>query len=216
MKASSQNDQAQTRQQLLEAAGAVFAEVGFRNATVREICQRAQANIAAVNYHFGDKEALYMEVFRYSQEKAHERYPLVPETAPAGLTPEKRLYFFVYSLLQRIFDEGEAAWHGKLMLREMMEPTTALDFVVGEKIRPMSEQLRAIVADIIGGDPDDERVWHCSFSIVGQCTFYCHSRPVVTRLYPAQTFETEALKQLAEHITEFSLAGLKPFRAAKK
>ena len=50
---------AETRRQLLEAAGAVFAEAGYRDATVREICRRAHANIAAINYHFGDKEKLY-------------------------------------------------------------------------------------------------------------------------------------------------------------
>ncbi len=216
MKLNPQADQAETRQQLLEAAGAVFAEVGFRNATVREICQRAGANIAAVNYHFGDKERLYLEVFRYSQEKAHARYPLVSETTAATLPPEKKLYFFVHTLLQRIFDEGEAAWHGKLMLREMMEPTAALDFVVTEKIRPMSVQLSAIVAELIGCPVTDARTWHCGFSVVGQCAFYCHSRPVVARLFPEQTFDTEALHQLADHITKFSLAGMKPFRVAKK
>ena len=67
---------AETRRQLLEAAGAVFAEVGFRNATVREICRHAGANIAAVNYHFGDKETLYAEVLRYAQGRALEKYPL--------------------------------------------------------------------------------------------------------------------------------------------
>ena len=47
-----------TRLQLIEAAGEVFAEMGFQNATVREICRRAGANVAAVNYHFQSKEAL--------------------------------------------------------------------------------------------------------------------------------------------------------------
>ena len=60
---------AETRRQLLEAAGEVFAEAGFRDATVREICRRAGANIAAISYHFGDKEKLYAEVLRLLAEK---------------------------------------------------------------------------------------------------------------------------------------------------
>lgn len=208
------DDHAQTRQQLLEAAGAVFAERGFRNTTVREICQRASANIAAVNYHFGDKEKLYLEVFRYSQEKSHQRYPFLP--GAAAQSPEKKLHAFVHSMLLRIFEKDEAAWHGQLMLREMIEPTPALDFVVAEKIRPMADQMRGLIAELLGCDVDDERVRPCSFSVVSQCVFYHHCRSVVTRLFPDQCFDAESLKQLAEHITRFSVAGLKAFRAAKK
>ena len=54
--------QAATRRELLDAAAEVFGEAGYRNATVREICRRAGANIAAINYHFGDKEKLYADV----------------------------------------------------------------------------------------------------------------------------------------------------------
>src|SRR5277367_4332210 len=91
----------ETRRQLLEAAGEVFAEVGFRDATVREICRRAGANIAAINYHFGDKETLYLEVLRYAHGKALAKYPPMQDL-PDDAPPEKKLRVFVHSMLQRI------------------------------------------------------------------------------------------------------------------
>src|SRR5579884_278031 len=126
---------AETRANLLDAAGEVFAEVGFRAATVREICHRAGANIAAVNYHFGDKEQLYRAVLMETHQAAVEKYP-----ANFGLssraTPEERLRAFIHAFLLRIFSEGPSARHGKLMAREMIEPTGALDAIVEENIRP--------------------------------------------------------------------------------
>ena len=137
------------RQQLLEAAAEVFAEVGFRNATVREICRRAGANIAAINYHFGDKEKLYADVLRHAHSRALEKYPPLQGVA-ANATPEQKLRAFVHSFLLRIFDDSPTACHGKLMSREMIEPTAALDSLVEEFIRPMASQLWKIVADILG------------------------------------------------------------------
>src|SRR5450432_600559 len=172
-----------TRHQLLEAAGAVFAEAGFHDATVREICRRAGANIAAVNYHFGDKEKLYAEVLRYSHGKTLEKHPVLLDVADDA-PPEKKLHAFVHSLLLRIFDKGPTAWHGKLMSREMIEPTAALDSLVEERMRPMAGQLAKIVAEILDCSPNDERVRLCSLSVVSQCVFYNHCRPVVQRLFP--------------------------------
>ena len=54
------NDEA--RQKLIRAAGQVFAEVGYDAATVRQITDRAEVNVASINYHFGDKLHLYREV----------------------------------------------------------------------------------------------------------------------------------------------------------
>jgi len=205
----------ETRHQLLEAAGEVFAEVGFRDATVREICRRGSANVAAVNYHFGDKETLYIEVLRYAHAKALAKYPPMlglPPDAPA----EKRLHAFIHSLLLRVFDKGPTAWHGKLMLREMIEPTAALDSLVAERIRPMANQLWIIIAEILGGKPADERVRLCAFSVVSQCVFYHHCRPVVTRLFPGQKPpEPEDIEKLADHITKFSLTAMKGWSAGK-
>ena len=199
----------ETRRQLLEAAGEVFAEVGFRDATVREICRRAGANVAAVNYHFGDKETLYLEVLRHTHGKALEKYPPLLDV-PADAPAEKKLRAFICSLLLRIFDKGPTAWHGKLMSREMIEPTGALDSLVEERIRPMAAHLSLIVSEILKCPATDERVRLCSFSVVSQCVFYHHCRPVVSRLFPAQIPQDEAsIEKLADHITKFSLAAMK-------
>jgi len=199
----------ETRRQLLEAAGEVFAEAGFRDATVREICRRAGANIAAVNYHFGDKETLYAEVLRYAHGKALEEYPPLLGVA-AGAPPEEKLRAFVLSFLLRIFARGPTAWHGKLMSREMIEPTAALDSLVEERMRPMASQLRQIVGEIVGLPPDDERVRLCGMSVVSQCVFYHHCRPVISRLFPKNPLPDAAgIENLADHITRFSLAAMK-------
>ncbi|MEN9574245.1 MAG: hypothetical protein RL514_2100 [Verrucomicrobiota bacterium] len=199
---------AQTRQALLEAGGAVFAAVGFHNATVREICRQAGANIAAVNYHFGDKEALYREVLAYFQTRAYQKFPLDLGLAPGADAPA-RLRAFVHAFLLRIFDHSSDAWHGQLIAREMVDPTSALDAIVVERIRPQAQHLARIVAELLGGQPDSELVRLYAFSVVSQCLFYSHCQPVVIRLFPEQEFSPAEIERLADHITRFSLAAFK-------
>ena len=205
----------ETRRHLLEAAGEVFAEAGFRDATVREICRRAGANVAAINYHFGDKETLYLDVLRYAHGKALEKYPPLLGVA-ADAPPEKKLRAFVHSLLLRIFDKSPTAWHGKVLLREMIEPTKALDSLVEERMRPMVGLLWKIVAEILDCQVNDERVRLFGFSIVSQCTFYKHCSPVVSRLFPDKLPQDAAsIGHLADHITNFSLAAMKHLSPVK-
>jgi TetR/AcrR family transcriptional regulator, regulator of cefoperazone and chloramphenicol sensitivity len=207
--------QAATKESLLKAAAEVFAQVGFRAATVRQICERAGANIAAVNYHFGDKEKLYLEVLRHTQAQAFKKFP--PDL---GLKPnapaEEKLKAFVRSFLLRIFDEGEAAHHGKIMSHEMIDPTHALDALVQERIRPLAAQLNAIVRELLGKKASEELVRRCASSVVSQCCFYHHCRPVISRLFPEQKFSAEEIEKIAGHITEFSVAALKQVAMKKK
>src|SRR6516164_4153082 len=198
----------ETRRQVLEAAGGVFAEVGFRNATVREICRRAGANVAAVNYHFGDKETLYVEVLRHSQQKAFAKYPPLLGVV-ADASPEEKLSAFVRSFLLRIFDEGSIAWFGKMMSREMVEPTAALDSLVAERLQPMANLLQGLVAEILGCPVHNEAVRLCCFSVVSQCVFYHHCRTMISRMFPEQRLDASAVEQLAGHIARFSLAAMK-------
>jgi len=203
-----------TRGHLLEAAAEVFAEIGFRAATVRQICEKAGANIAAVNYHFGDKEELYKAVLRDTFVSAVAKYP-----ADFGLPPkadaEQRLRAFIHSFFLRLFSEGPSARHGKLMAREMIEPTSALDIVVREGIRSMSTVLLSIMNELLGPRVSDETKRLCAMSVVSQVLFYKHCRPVVTRMFPEMKFDAAALEQLTVHVTRFSLAAIKSFTKKK-
>ncbi|MCD4749810.1 MAG: TetR family transcriptional regulator [Thermoanaerobaculales bacterium] len=58
------NSQLTTRERLIEAAGALFSEHGYRGAAVRDICNLARANPGAISYHFGGKRQLYRAVLR--------------------------------------------------------------------------------------------------------------------------------------------------------
>ena len=207
--ASKNASHAATRGALLHAAADVFAEVGFRGATVRDICRRAGANVAAVSYHFGDKAGLYSEVLAEQSRLAQSRYPV-----PTGDDdPAAQLGGFIRSFLQRVLSPELHARHGRIMAREMVEPTAALDRLVAEAIRPQSEMLRGIVSALLGSAADPATVRLCGMSVVGQILFYCHCRPVIDRLFPGAELDATGLDRLSTHITAFSLAGIRGFAA---
>jgi len=204
-----QDELQRTRQRLLEAAGEVFADRGFKNATVREICRRAGANIAAVNYHFGDKQRLYSESLKFA-------HACVKRPLDAGVdvssSPEQRLHAFISGFLGGILAEGRPAWHGRLMAREMSEPTKVLDEIVASAIRPRFELLSSIVREILGQDAPPDMIRRCAQSIVGQMLFYHFAAPVLKRLFPHEAhrgISAASLNALAEHIAAFSLAGIR-------
>lgn len=199
-----------TEQRLLEAAGAVFAESGYQSATTRQICEKAGANIAAINYYFGDKEGLYMAVLRSVPKAYAEKYPPARGLS-LGASAEEKLRAYLRSLLHRIFDEGRPGWHTKLMAREMIEPTPALDTLVEEAARPVHQELASIIRELLGSAQSAEVVRLCTLSILSQCVYYHHGRSVIRRLYPEQHYGLEDIERLAAHITKFSLAALKEF-----
>jgi len=203
-----------TRNAIMEAAGEIFAEEGYPKATVRDICRQAGANIAAINYHFGDKKGLYLAVLKHYQEIAFQTYPPnlgIKETQ----IPEEKLRVFIRSFLLRIMDEGRPAWFGKLLAHEFTEPTWAFDILVEETIRPSFQLLIGIVAAILDKGKKERKVLLCSMSIVGQCLYFRHSHPVITRLFPGEVFGPKQIDELTDHITRVSLHGLLRDKTAK-
>lgn len=201
-----------TRQRLIEAAGEAFAEKGFHHVTVRQICARAGTNLAAVNYHFGDKSGLYAAVLEFSLELAHLQYPMQPDKAVDAPT---QLHTFIKHLLSKMLDDGRPSWHGRLMTREMVEPTDAFDMVV-KAIRPNYATLVAIVSSLLshgqrpeimlapyvagenfGGVPELTR--RICNSIIGQCVMYKHCEPLLRQLDLAPGLAPQSTAGMSPH-----------------
>ena len=199
----------ETRTRLLQAARDVFGEVGFRRATVREICARAGANVAAINYHFGDKDGLYAEVVKSSLAAGLQKYPVDMGTGP-NPTAEQRLHAFVRSFLYRTLGRGEHACAGRIMLWEMVEPTAVLEELYRERIRHLYGGLQAIVAELLGPAATPARVRMGCASVLGQCAFYRLGESLLSKIQsgPTTNLPPEQIEALAEHIARFSAAGL--------
>jgi AcrR family transcriptional regulator len=194
---------------ILESAGHVFAETGFQAAKVRDICTRAGVNLAAVNYHFGDKLGLYNEVLRYAACAAGDAASFDPVLP--GRTPEAKLRAFARLLLQQMYGEDRPAWPVRLMTHELAQPTQAFDGVVEQIMRPKQDAIRALVSGVIGRPVDHRQTRLCTQSIIGQITVYAHGREALKRLWPDLRFDPETLEEIAGHIASFSYAALKSF-----
>ncbi len=205
------SETSETRTRILEAAAAIFAEHGYTATTIRMICGRARVNLAAVNYHFGCKEKLYRETIRFVRRQAYERYPIT-YGLPPGASPRERLYSFIRSFLLRTSCDERNRGFGTIVMREMVEPTSALDMMVDEGIRSLFGELVDIVRSLMGGEVTEETVLAAARSIISQCLFYLFSRSVISRMSADHTSDLTDLEAVSRQILSFSLHALNGLR----
>ncbi|MFO0808401.1 MAG: CerR family C-terminal domain-containing protein [Gemmataceae bacterium] len=193
-----------TKQRLLDAAQAIFAAKGYEAASVADICDFANANRAAISFHFGGKERLYIESVKAAHLCCIGGEPF-PEW-PAGTPATERLRGFIRTMVRRMVVEATAV-ESTLMMREMIEPTAACFEVVREYIRPVADILRGILTELLP-NADSESVFLAGFSIVGQCLYYKQNRPVSRILMGDTAYESLSADRIADHISAFTLRGL--------
>ncbi|HEX5446756.1 MAG TPA: CerR family C-terminal domain-containing protein, partial [Pirellulales bacterium] len=175
-----------TPERVIEAAGEVFARKGFEAATVREICRRGKANLAAINYHFGDKRRLYIEAVKRAHVNRIKQFPM-PDWPP-GTPPEERLGDFVLTLLRRMLSPVGSQWEGELMIREVTQPTEACRELVHEYIGPHFAALGRVIEELMPHATPRKRNL-VGFSVVGQCLHYRLTEPVIRLLVSNEEYE---------------------------
>ena len=197
----------ETRDRLLKAGEQLFAERGFKNVTVRDICRVARANVAAVNYHFGDKMGLYREVLQIAIDAVRATTE-EGRRAGEGQPPEEKLRRYLSVFLRRVTTPGHENVH-RLIQREIDDPTAAFDAFVEEGVRPRVEYVATIVAEMIGRQPSDRLALRCVGSILSQTIVYVRRNPIAERLGFTFRGTPAQIEEAARHIADFSVAGIR-------
>ena len=204
-------DGLETRTNVLAAAVEVFAEKGHSDALVAEICERAGANGAAVNYHFGGKDELYVEVWRHLGQESQNLYP-PSGGAPAGAPLEERLLAHIRAMLQRMTDDGRLGCLHRLYEHERSRPTGLIDEVLRQMHEPTFQVLQALVREALGPDVPQESAHMAVYSIVNQCRGVMGKDCLGPHLLGRKPLAPAAIEQLAQHIAQFSTGGMAAVR----
>ena len=200
-----------TREKLLEVAGPLFANRGYQATTIREICAGAGANVAAINYHFGDKLGLYTEVLQQSVRAA--QLIAVQNTLDQNTRPEDILRALIRARLRSVNGKDLPDWHSRLLAHELAQPTPALRQLVDKVARPIFKRLQELIGGMIGLPANDGKTRLCAISVVGQVFAYVLPGPLLSEIWPELKMTPEQVERIADHIADFSLSYLQDFRS---
>lgn len=171
-------ENATTAEKLLEVAGEIFALKGI-GATVREICTAAGCSVAAINYHFGDKQQLYIRCVRLACEHKQRLFPVpTVDSLPDGDDDEsvrargEVLRQFLRVVLRRVAAEPEYSWQDTLALREIMNPTPEVEQEMGKAMKPDFESLNRLLSSMLGVHDRLELRQTLAIQIMSQAMFF--------------------------------------------
>ena len=205
----------QSRERLLDAATQLFARLGYARASVRDITLAAGCNVAAVNYHFGGKEALYAEVFRarltplreVRLRRLEESLDRVDGVPPLGLV----LDTLVRAFLEPLVADASGPLTMQLMVHELLEPHLPSNTLRDEMMRPVQEAMAAALRRSVPDLPADAAL-RSVHSIVGQIVHALLSRD----LFADDPIRRHILEResMVRHIVGFSEGGVRALAAA--
>jgi len=168
-----------TKQAIIEAAGELFAESGVDAVGIRTIAEKAGVNIAAVNYHFGNKENLSVEIFRYIVTRSCKRR--IPDIIEAlGESPSRaELAAAIRGVIEAMFEtfvnQGNPDWHDRYSLRVLLRPAEPFHQVMKEHFLPEHEALKRL-ALLARPGLDEDRATALALSFNAHAAFYFLAR----------------------------------------
>ncbi len=199
-----------TRDRLLAVSEKLFAHKGYNAVSVRMITNIANCNLAAVNYHFGNKKALYLNVFRERwmpraqniRSCFEENLARCEDTSPSSV-----IRSLAEALINGPLTDEERLCHFQLMIREMTKPTEAFEIVMEETMKPSFEGLGTLLRPHLDESMDKEGTYLNILSIFSMVLYFSFARLPVSKIL-GRAYDQTFKNLLVNHIVDFSLFGL--------
>lgn len=199
-----------TRERLLDQADILFSQKGFYAVSVREITQAAACNLSAVNYHFGNKTGLYVEVFRQrwveraKRIQGHFRRNL---SKNAGSNLKNVVRALAEAFIEGPLSDDERQRHVQLMVRELARPTPAFQVVTQETTVPFVGEIANHLRPHLPPDLDEERLKLHVLSIFALIVYFNFSRNLISHI-AGRPYDAQFKRQLVDHIADFCLKAM--------
>jgi AcrR family transcriptional regulator len=196
-----------TRQALLDHATDVFAENGFDRASVREITGRATVNQAAINYHFGGKEALYREVLRLAVAALNDA-SLLNEDVIGRVTRDEAVRLFVRQQVTPLLKHGQIGHYLRIFAWETLAPTSVWrDFIASEKL-PILDQAEKIVRRFLPPTAARTEITIATIWLTQQAVPFVRHYEMLSKPPLSLKIDKSFIEQLAAALGRMAVAGL--------
>ena len=202
--------QHETRTRILDAAEELFMQHGFEGTSMRHLTSRAGVNLAAVNYHFGSKDALIEAVFRRRLDPMNTERIAELERLESGnaVSPEAIIRAFVRPSLRLIEDaKGGSRNFIRLLGRTYTEPTKSVRALIGQMYAPAMERYKNALERALPQMPHEELVWrmHFMFGTLAYTLAATDTVQLIAGCKPEDRYDAHLLE---ERLTAFLAAGL--------
>jgi AcrR family transcriptional regulator len=204
-----------TREKLIEAAGQLFAARGFEGATAKEISERAGANPAAVNYHFGGLDGLYEAVLIEARDRAASRGDQLLALLDSPVPFEDKLRVIIGQVVRGLLSTDNSSWVMRLFGREVTTPSAVGRRLLANTAAPRVARVRALVGGYLGLPVEDPRVSLACISAAAPLQLLLiGDRELVRAIHPVLDLSPGGEQALVEHFHAFAMAGLQALRTS--
>jgi len=169
----------ETRIALLNAALACFAEHGFDGTSIRMIAERAKRPLSLLSHHFGNKDNLYLEVFKFMfenilQVRQGEQIPIdgySPNDKGEAIRMLREQIHYIYRdiVLNTSSSEPFHNFSTRLWLQEIHSPRPSLIPIISLYMRPRTETIQKCI-QALRPELEESQVVFLGISILGQVT----------------------------------------------